>query len=72
MKDLVIYEKQSKIIIAIITDYKESNEKTLVLNQLVDSAIVDSNKSYILTDNETGLVRFVNPDSKILYMEDYR
>lgn len=72
MKDLVIYEKQTRLIISIITNYKESDDRIFILNQNVDTYLVDSNKQYILTDEQTGLIKFINPDSKILYMDDYR
>lgn len=72
MKDLVIYEKQTRIILTIITNYKEKWNRQLVLNKLLDSAIIDSNKNYILSDEENGIIKFVNPDSKVLYIDDYR
>lgn len=72
MKDLVIYEKQSKQILAIITDYKETKNKPVILNQLIDVYLVDSNKHYLVNDLSTGILKFVNPDNKVLYMKDYR
>ena len=48
MKDLVIYERQSRIILAIILDYEEKMERDLVLNKNLEIAIVDSNKDYIV------------------------
>lgn len=72
MKDLVIYEKQTRLIIAIITDYRETKDSSIMLNQMIDTYLVDSNKEYILTDPQTGFMKFINPDSKVLYMEDYK
>ena len=71
MKDLVIFERQTKLIIAIITDYKGTYDD-IIMHQSIDTYLVDSNKNYIWTDDETGLIKFVNPDSKVLKLDDYR
>ena len=72
MKDLVIYERDTRIILAIITDYEENYERKLILNKYLATEIVDANSDYIIADDLTGTIKFKNPKSNILYMEDYR
>lgn len=71
MKDLVIYEKTSRIIVAIITDYNENEKRNLILNQNLETAIVNSTDKYIIGDDLTGVIKFKNPKSNIIYLDDY-
>jgi hypothetical protein len=71
-KDIVIYLKATRDILAIITNTSLGEYSEIVANDIIEVEEVDNTKEYIIRDEETGKVKFANLDSKILYIEDYR
>lgn len=71
-KDIVIYLEETRDIIAIITDTELNKESTQILNKGIALAEVDNTKSYILGDERTGDIKFIEPNNNIIYLDDYR
>lgn len=71
-KDIVIYVKATRQILVIITNTSLNEATDIITNDLVEVKEVDNTKNYIIGDEQTGIIKFKNPNSKILYLDDYR
>lgn len=69
-KDLVVYEKETRKIIAIILNTSLNGNDT-ILNKNYDIIEVDNSKKYIIGNDNTGEIKFQNPESNILYLKDF-
>lgn len=69
-KDIVIYLEETRDIIAIITNAELDKNSEQILNKGIAIAEVDSNENYIFGDGHD--IKLINPDSKIIYLDDYR
>ena len=69
-KDLVVYEKETRKIIAIILNTSLNGNAT-ILNKRYDIIEVDNAKKYIICNDNTGEIKFQNPESSILYLKDF-
>ena len=70
--DLVIYDSETRIIFGIITNATTDEESQAIMNPKMMAELVDNSKDYIIEDAEHHLFKYKNPDSKILYLDDYR
>lgn len=70
-KDIVIIEEQTGIILAIIKN-KDLKGGEIFARKGLKLLEVNNTKDYIKVDELTGEVKYRNPDSKILYLEDYK
>ena len=70
-KDIVIYVKETRQILAIITNNSLNKNSDIITNDFIEVKEVDNSKKYIVGDEESGIIRFKNPNSKVLYFEDY-
>ena len=70
-KDIVIYVKETRQILAIITNTSLNPTSDIITDKLIEVKEVDSTKNYIIGDEQTGIIKFKNPNSKVLYFEDY-
>ena len=71
-KDIVIYLEETRDIIAIITDTELNKQSEIILNKGIALAEVDNTKRYILGDERTGDIKFIEPNNNIIYLDDYR
>lgn len=71
-KDIVIYLEETRDIIAIITDTSLGKESNQILTKGIALAEVDNTKRYILGDERTGDIKFIEPNNNIIYLDDYR
>ena len=71
-KDIVIYVKATRQILAIITNTSLNEYTDIITNELIEIEEIDNTKNYIIGDEQTGIIKFKNPNSKILYLDDYR
>ena len=69
-KDIVIYEKETKKILAIITN-KDLIDSKIVVNKQYNVIEVDNTKKYIIGNELIGEIKFQNPESNILYFKDF-
>ena len=70
-KDIVIYVKETRQILAIITTTSLNPTSDIITDNIIEVKEVDSTKNYIIGDEQTGIIKFKNPNSKVLYFEDY-
>jgi len=69
-KDLIVYEKETRKIIAIILNTSLNGNDT-ILNKNYDIIEVDNSKKCIIGNDNTGEIKFQNPESNILYLKDF-
>lgn len=71
-KDVVIYVKDTRDILAILTNTELNEDSEQILHNLVEIKEVDSTEDYILGDEISGQIKFNDPESNIVYLDDYR
>ena len=71
-KDIVIYVKETRDIIAIITNTELNKYSQIIANNKIEIEEVSNRENYIISDYETGKIKFTNPNSNILFLDDYR
>ena len=70
-KDIVIINSQTRDILAIITNKDLKNSQVVSIDGM-EILEVDNTKKYIVGDEITGRIKYKNPKSNILYLDDYR
>lgn len=71
-KDIVIYVKETRDIIAIITNTELNKYSQIIANNKIEIEEVSNRENYISSNYETGKIKFTNPNSNILFLDDYR
>lgn len=70
-KDIVIINSETRDILGIITNNSLQGCEIVAIDGM-DIVEVDNTKEYIVGDETTGRIKFKNPISNILYLNDYR
>ena len=71
-KDIVIYVKETRDIIAIITNTELNKYSQIIANNKIEIEEVSNRENYISSNYETEKIKFTNPNSNILFLDDYR
>lgn len=70
--DLVIYDSETRVIFGIITNATTDDNSQAIMNPKMMAELVDNTKDYIIEDKENHIFRYKKPNSKVLYLDDYR
>lgn len=70
-KDIVIINSETRDILAIVTNASLENSEVIAIDGM-EILEVDNTKSYIVGDEITGRIKYKNPKSNIIYLDDYR
>lgn len=68
--DTIIYAKNTRKVIAILTDVDIRGKDCIALNN-IEIETVDCSQNNLIADEITGEVKFRNSKSNIIYFEDY-
>lgn len=69
--DIIIINSTTRDILAIITNASLENSEVIAISGM-DILEVDNTKQYIVGDITTGKIKYQNPESNIIYLNDYR
>lgn len=70
-KDIVIINSETRDVLGIITNSNLENSEVITTYGM-EILEVDNTKQYIIGDETTGRIKYKNPESNIIYLDDYR